>query len=158
MTTGQFTFDEGKRRPRKSDVRPVLAIVADGKSLRSACRELGIHPGGMSEMLSSTEELRAQYAGARASRSDYLAEQALNIGLAAATGQLVDGHKILPDGARVAVDAIKWAAARMHPAGAPVQKFHLTYDAMPDEAIDKRLALLLKKGGVDEVVDESGKD
>lgn len=106
----------GKRRPSAEDIPAVLLLICEGKSLRASCADLGLDPPSTHTFIDSDEGLRQQYARAREQRAEVLAEEALTYGRAAAAG------KVKPDGARVAIDAIKWATARMAPKTAPVQR------------------------------------
>jgi hypothetical protein len=95
------------RNPKPEDVEAILSAVAEGKSLRFVCREMGIHPGYASAMMRSAPDLAAQYARAREERAEVLAESVLTIAQDAMAGG------IKPDAARVAIDAYKWAAGKM---------------------------------------------
>lgn len=130
--------DKGKRRPQPEDVEPVLEIIADGKSLRAACQELGIHPGHMDALLDGDDAYRAHYVRAKERRAEVLAEQGLSIGLSAANPK----SGIRPDGARVALDAIKWATARMAPKTAPVERHSHSFESLSDAELDARLRAL----------------
>ena len=99
----------GKRRPSAEDIPAVLLLICEGKSLRASCADLGLDPPSTHTFIDSDEGIRQQYARAREQRAEVLAEEALTYGRAAAAG------KVKPDGARVAIDAIKWATARMAP-------------------------------------------
>jgi hypothetical protein len=91
----------------------------------------------MHALLDSTDALRAHYARARESRADIFQEQGLSVTMAAATGRQIDlgdGRRVTikPDGARVALDAIKWATARMAPKTAPAAKLDVRVGELPD--------------------------
>jgi hypothetical protein len=137
---------DGKRRPTADDLADLMFLVSEGKSLRAACRELGLDPPSTHTWLDEDDGRRQQYARARELRAEVHAERGLEIGLAAATGVAVeiDGekHTIDPQGARTALDAIKWATARMSPKTAPTTKIDLTSRtrAMTDEEIAAELA------------------
>lgn len=135
--------DASKRRPEPADLEGILYRIADGESLRAACRALGLDPPSVHHWLDEDEGRRQQYARAREQRAEVLAEQALNLGMAAATGQQVNGRTIKPDGARVAIDAIKWATARMAPKTAPVQRVSHSFEDLTDEELDARIAAKL---------------
>lgn len=152
-----YEYSEGKRRPRATDLKPVFAKVMEGASLRAACRDVGVHPGHMHAFIKGNEEWWAQYCACLRAREDILAEQALSLGVAAATGQTLEGRAISPDGARVALAAIQWVTGRMQPKE-PTRHIHEFANA-PDDVLDKRLAALMAKTGVpDEEPDESGED
>jgi hypothetical protein len=132
-----------QRRPEPADLEELLCLVAEGISLRAACEKLGLHTPSTHTWLDNDDGRREQYARAREQRAEYLAEQALTIGMAAATGHVVNGRSIKPDGARVAIDAIKWAAARMAPKTAPVHRVAHSFETLSDEELDARIAAKL---------------
>lgn len=143
---------EGKRRPVEEDLEDLLFRIAEGSSLRSACRELGLDPPSTHSWLDADDDRRQQYARAREQRAEFHAEQGLAIGYAAATGQEVEinGEKVTIDagGARVALDAIKWTTARMSPKTAPVQKVAINHTFNgTDEELDARIEQLLGDDG-----------
>ena len=118
--------------------------ISEGQSLRSTCDKLGLDPPSTHTWLSEDEGRSQQYARAREMRAEHFQEQALALGLAAAMGRKVDGNKVDPSGARVALDAIKWATARMAPKTAPVQRIDLTSRTrqMTDAEIAEEIAAL----------------
>ena len=128
----------GKRRPSAEDIPAVLLLICEGKSLRASCADLGLDPPSTHTFIDADEGLRQQYARAREQRAEVLAEEALTYGRAAAAG------KVKPDGARVAIDTIKWATARMAPKTAPVQRIDLTSRTrqMTDDEIAAEIAAL----------------
>jgi hypothetical protein len=134
--------DKGQRRPGTEDVPAVLDLVSEGKSLRAACRELGLHAPSTHTLIDSDPSLREQYARAKEHRADVFQEDGLTITKAAALGQAVNGHKIDPAGARVYLDALKWAAARMAPKTAPVQRVAHTFSHLSDEELAAEIATL----------------
>lgn len=125
--------EPGKRRPQPEDIPGVIDLVSEGQSLRSACRELGLHTPSTHTMIDDDDRFREQYARAREIRAEGLQEDALRYGKKAAEG------KIKPDGARVAIDAIKWAAARMAPKTAPSQKIEHSFDSLTSEERQRRI-------------------
>jgi hypothetical protein len=134
--------DKGHRRPVVEDLAPMMAIIGSGKSLRAACRELGIDPSSAHRWINEDEGRRQQYALAREERAETLQEDGLTVTKAAALGQQVNGHKIDPAGARVYLDALKWAAARMAPKTAPVQRVAHTFSHLSDEELAAEIATL----------------
>lgn len=145
--------EAGKRRPVDEDLPEILFLVAEGKSLRAACREIGLDPPSTHTWLDADDTRRQQYARARDQRADFHAEQGLAIGYAAATGKKIEvnGEEVSVDaaGARVALDAIKWSTARMSPKSAPTKKMSIThtFDGSDDE-LDEEIERLM--GGDDE--------
>ncbi len=138
----QDAAEEGKRRPTAEDLAPMMAIIGSGKSLRAACRKLGIDPSSAHTWINQDEGRRQQYASAREERAETLQEDGLTVTKAAALGQSVNGHKIDPAGARVYLDALKWAAARMAPKTAPVQRVAHTFSHLSDEELAAEIATL----------------
>jgi hypothetical protein len=138
----QDAAEEGKRRPTAEDLAPMMAIIGSGKSLRAACRKLGIDPPAAHRWINEDEGRRQQYALAREERAETLQEDGLTVTKAAALGQAVNGHKIDPAGARVYLDALKWAAARMAPKTAPVQRVAHTFSHLSDEELAAEIATL----------------
>lgn len=134
--------EAGKRRPVAEDLAAMMAIIGSGKSLRAACRELGIDPPAAHRWINEDEGRRQQYALAREERAETLQEDGLTVTKAAALGQQVNGHKIDPAGARVYLDALKWAAARMAPKTAPVQRVAHTFSHLSDEELAAEIATL----------------
>lgn len=130
-----------QRRPKAEDIPALLELVAEGKSLRAACRDKGFHAPSTHTFIESDKERREQYARAKDLRAEHFQEQALTLGLAAALGQKVDGKSVDAAGLRVLLDAIKWAAARMSPKTAPSQRHVISY---ADLSADQRRARLME--------------
>lgn len=80
--------------------------LANGESLRSICRD-DVSPGQTTvfRWLAANDEFRKQYARARESQADAIADEILNI-----ADEAVDPAK-----ARVQIDARKWLAGKMRP-------------------------------------------
>lgn len=144
----ETTAPAGKRRPTPDDLEAIIYRVAEGLSLRATCAELGLDPPSTHTWLEEDDGRRQQYARAREMRAEVFQELAVELGLAAATGVTVEhqgeARNIDPTGSRVALDAIKWAAARMAPKTAPVQRIDLTSRTrqMTDAEIEAELAAL----------------
>lgn len=132
-----------KRRPEPSDIDDLMDIICNGKSLRKACEELGLDPPSTHRWLEGNEDRRQHYARAREMRADYFQEQALTLSLSAALGKKVGEHSVDPAGARVALDAIKWATARMAPKSEPTKKIAINHLFNgTDEELDAAIAEL----------------
>ena len=142
----------GKRRPTDEDLDQVLASVASGTSLNATCAEMGLDTPSTHRWLESDDDRRQSYARAREMRAEVFQEQALEVGLAAATGGQIkvgdEVRKVDAGGARVLLDAIKWASARMAPKTAPVTKIDMTSRTrqMTDEEIAAELAMFEARG------------
>lgn len=131
-----------QRRPTPEDIPAVLDKVAEGSSLRAACRALGLHAPSTHTAIDSDAGLREQYVRAREQRAETLQEEGLTVTKAAALGQEVNGQKVDASGARAYLEAIKWAAGRMAPKTAPVQRVQLEFGDLPDDEIADRIAAL----------------
>lgn len=98
-----------QRRPTRYDCAKVIEMVADTKSLRGACEELGLHCPSTHTMIDEDAELRGKYARAREVRGESFGEQVASI----ATDVLA--KRVPPEVGRVAMDGLKWTSARMAP-------------------------------------------
>jgi hypothetical protein len=107
------------RRPKPKDLQEIIDIVASGRSLRSACGELGLDPLSTHKEIKDSDCWRPRYALACEIRAEFHAEQALQLCLAAALGRKIDGHSVDAAGARVALNAIRWHSAHVDPKGEP---------------------------------------
>lgn len=132
----------GKRRPKDEDLDPILALLWDGKSLRTACETLGLDTPSVSKWLDDDDGRCQQYARAREGRAEYLQEDALTVNRAAALGVKVNDRKVDSSGAKGYLEAAKWAVGRMAPKAAPVQRIDLTSRTrhMTDEEIAAEIA------------------
>ncbi|NBQ13059.1 MAG: hypothetical protein EBU31_00245 [Proteobacteria bacterium] len=85
----------------------ILEGLADGKSLRSICRQKGM-PSVSTVMrwLGEDEEWQAQYARARAAGDDAMAED---------IHEVADRDDLDPNDKRVRIDARKWLLAKRQP-------------------------------------------
>lgn len=128
----------GQRRPRPADLAPLLELIWNGKSLRSACQKLGLHAPATSEWIHADPDRREQYARACEARAEYLQEDALTMNRAAALGIKVGANKVEAAGARGYLDAVKWATGRMAPKTIPVQRIDVTH--LTREMSDEELA------------------
>ncbi len=106
---------KGQRYPTDSDIPAILEDIAGGASLRKACADRGINSSNADRFIEASSEWKRQYAHARDMRADLYGERGMTLAMAAATGQMYEGHKIDPSGARVALDAIKWHNGKMSP-------------------------------------------
>jgi hypothetical protein len=135
------------RRPKPKDLEEAIDIVTNGRSLRSACRELGLDVSSTSKALNDSGHWGPQYALAREIRGEFYAEQALQLGLAAALGRKIDGHSVDVAGARVALNAIKWHSAHMDPKGEPKRQVENGFDDMDPQERLRRIAELNEELG-----------
>ncbi len=132
--------DASQRRPQPEDLTPLLELIWEGLSLRSACEKLGLHTPSVSTWLHQDEDRREQYVRAREGRAEFLQEDALTVNRAAALGVTVANKKVDASGARGYLDAVKWATARMAPKTAPVERHHHTFGALSDAELAERIA------------------
>lgn len=138
---------KGQRRPTREDCIAAIAVVADGKSLRAACTSLGLHCPSTHTAINEDAGLREQYERARELRAEHFQEEALTVTKAAALGQSVNNKQVDAAGARVYLDAIKWAAARMAPKTAPRIPVDMTVtdlSGLTDEELDALEAIRSK--------------
>jgi hypothetical protein len=136
--------DAGKRRPKDEDLDPILELLWDGQSLRSACLKLGLDTPSVSKWLDEDEKRRQQYERAREGRAEYLQEDAITLNRAAALAAQVNGKKVDASGAKGYLEAVKWATARMAPKKAPVDRHlvNLAFGDLSDEELSQRLATI----------------
>jgi hypothetical protein len=88
----------------------VFNEVAKGKSLRSQLDRLDIHYEQFYRQIEADKELGERYARARKLQAESSQNRILD-----AVDRVLGGD-LDPNAARVAIDALKWNAARMHPA------------------------------------------
>lgn len=146
---------KGRRRPTSADMPLLFEMIAESKSLRSACEELGLDAPSTVRFIDADERLGQQYAHARAVRGDGYGEK-----VAVVAQQVLEG-KVQPDVGRVAMDGFKWTAARMTPKrwgdkvahehsgpdGAPIQ--HVDLSRLSDEQLEQMKGLLTVAGGAE---------
>lgn len=137
----------GQRRPTADDMAEFMAKVAEGGqqgSLRAVCKAMGLHAPSTHTFIHADDGLKAQYEAAKEQRADCLQEDALAVAKAAALGMTVDNKKVDAAGARVLLEAIKWAAGRMAPKTAPVQRLDITSRTrnMTDDEIAAEIAAI----------------
>lgn len=80
--------------------------LSQGKSLVRVCRELGAEYRHVFKWIAENPEFKDNYARARESQADYLADDVLDV---------ADNPDIAPDDKRVRIDARKWVAGKMRP-------------------------------------------
>jgi|SRR6185437_2454979 len=98
--------------PKRSTYNPevadaIVARIADGESLRGACRELGANPARFFEWLNESADLAERYARARDLRGELLADEIVD---AARDATAENANAV-----RVLVDALKWSASKLAP-------------------------------------------
>jgi hypothetical protein len=134
------------RRPKAAELRKIILDVSEGSSMRQACLKLGVNLW-QTYAAFKTETWSSHYACAREIAADFYAEKALALGLAAATGVTLDGKRIAPDGARVALDAIKWTVGRMWPASQPALQVEHSFGDLSSDERTRRIAELAARLG-----------
>lgn len=125
-----------QRRPQAEDLQPLLELIWEGKSLRKACAELGLHVPSTSDWLHDDEGRREQYERARVGRAEFISEDAFEMSRAAALGKQHDDCNVDPGGVRAYLDAAKWRVGQMAPKMAPrtqVDHTHRTAQMTDDE-------------------------
>lgn len=104
------TKSDPQRQTRSAEVAPrILEIVAQGESLLSACRTVGLAHSTFLEACAKDEKLADQYACARLSGADVEFEGMRDLEEKVLRGELD------PQAFRVAMDARKWRLARKSP-------------------------------------------
>ena len=83
--------------------------IAEGRSLASLCRELNVGYSTVITWLRENEAFRANYVRAREDQADADADAVGDIAARVLSGE------IDPQAARVAIDALKWAAGKRKP-------------------------------------------
>lgn len=138
------------RRPKPEDAPAIIEAIENGKSLRAACAEEGIHRGHMHALLRGDDRLWAQYVRARSLRGDDHGERVAEV-----VDQMESGE-IEPDVGRAMIDGLKWSAGRMAPKlwgdkvahehtgadGGPIQTYDLS--KLPDDKLKALEALLVE--------------
>lgn len=95
---------------RKAAIETVLDAVASGQSVQNTCEADGMPPRtSVMRWIREDDDTAARYARAREYGADALADNIISAGR-----DVLDG-KIAPDQARVAIDAMKWAASKLKP-------------------------------------------
>lgn len=133
------------RRATLDDTPLLFELVAGGKSLRSACRDNGIDPASTYTFINSDLTLRQHYAHAKEQRGEVYQEEVLTIAKGAALGLSYDGRAIDAAGARVYIDAVKWAVGRMAPKSGEVRRLEMEVEIrdVTDEELDARVRAAL---------------
>lgn len=105
------------RHPRIEDFPVIFDLIrTNAISLRSACARLGIHEPSVSQACNDDQSpggLGDQYARAREARGDQLGERVILTADAILNPNPDPTKRISENAARIAIDAYKWAAARM---------------------------------------------
>lgn len=94
------------------DYAAVFASVADGKSLRQACKGVGLNRGSLWRAIQADEALRSQYARAREWQGEAHQERITEVAQELEAGVPPERVQAL----RTALDARKWAASKLAPA------------------------------------------
>lgn len=92
-------------KDNKAHIPAVLAAIAEGASLRTACKDLGFKAPTFLDWVKADKNLAEQYAHARELQAEHYAEQIIEI--ADTTLDPVKG--------RLQVDARKWIASKLLP-------------------------------------------
>ena len=145
----QHETPKGQRGPRDTDLQPILDLIWEGKSLSSACRELGLNIPTASAWLHADPERETQYTRAREGRALGMQEEVLLLSKAASMGKTIEGSRIDAAALRVHLDAVKWATGQMAPKMTPPERREvdvrypdLTTDELKARALEKMKRLL----------------
>lgn len=126
------------RNPVDDDLEPLLDLIFEGDSLRTACRKMGLHTPRTSVWLNADKSRAEQYRVAREGRKEAMEDKGLVLAEAAALGKRVDGQKVDPAGVRAYNDHAKWVIARMEPKVQRLQINH-TFGALDDDALEAEI-------------------
>lgn len=97
------------KRSQQQKIAKVLAVIETGKSMREACKVVGINECTFRKMVNKNDELSTQYARAREMCADVQFDEMEDL-----ERQCLDGG-IDPKAFRSAMDSRKWRLARMKP-------------------------------------------
>jgi hypothetical protein len=131
--TTEPTTSAGRRRPKPEDLAELLDLV-ETMSLRKACAKMGLDRPSTTTWIGSDPDRSHHYERAREERGESLQEEGLDITKAAALGLMVNGKKVDPAGARVYLDAIKWAKGQMAPKTTAAMKIDVAITDLPPDA------------------------
>jgi len=102
-------------------IERILAGIAEGKSTRAVCNEVGIGQRTVWDWLASDREFSQQYARAKMFCADCLADEIIEIAddssrdtYIDSKGQQVTNHKAIAQ-AKLRIDARKWYASKLAP-------------------------------------------
>jgi hypothetical protein len=109
-STGRMAEMRGDVKLTPEVFETIFGKIADGESLRSICRQEGMPAtSAFFAWMAKDPLLQEQYARAREAGADADAEDVTDIGKRTLTGEFD------PAAARVAIDALKWAAGKKQP-------------------------------------------
>lgn len=123
----------------------VLALMEDGSSLRKSCAEAGVSTSAFLRWVDSDDELKEQYARARARLLDAQAEELEEIGEKAARAE--SAAEVA--GLRLQSDNRKWLLSKLAPKkyGEKLEiEQRTTIADLTEEQIDARIAQRLNQG------------
>ena len=87
----------------------ICSLLVEGKSLRKTCEELGVEIRTVMRWINSNEKFCQQYTRAKDDGADSHADRIVDL-----SERVLDGEYD-PAAARVAIDALKWAACKLKP-------------------------------------------
>jgi hypothetical protein len=96
-------------RTREDVVLAVCGRIADGDSMREACKDEGIPASTFCEWAAATKELAARYEFSREVRAEVRADQ-----IDEYVRKVIAGEMPV-DAARLAIDTAKWSASKLGP-------------------------------------------
>jgi hypothetical protein len=109
-----------KRKPNRSAYTPKLAeelcaLITEGGTIESIAKKEGVSPRSIWNWLEKYPEFVRKYMRAREAQGDAYADKVVNI-----VGRVIDPEtpehlKLDANSARVAIDALKWSAAKRAP-------------------------------------------
>lgn len=126
--------------------------IADGGSLAAYCRKHDLSPSNVFRWLDKNPEFRIRYARARLDQADSDSD-AINDLARRATLKPTDPDYVDPQGARVAIDALKWTAAKRN-ARLYGDKIAIEMPKAPPQSRDDQIKTLRDSGiNLNEIID-----
>jgi transposase len=115
----------------------ILELLTEGKSLRSACLETGVHLQTVMGWLRRDEEFKQVYLEAKQEGADALADKIMDL-----AQQALDKPETA-NAVRVAVDALKWTASKLKPKsyGDRIEQ-HVVNETQSPAEVEARIKLL----------------
>ena len=116
----------------------ILCLLSEGKSLRSACLETGVHLQTAMGWLRRDEEWRKAYLDAKQEGADALAEKITDL-----AQEALDAPE-KANAIRVAMDAYKWVASKLKPKsyGDRIEQHVIDETPKSPEDVSARIRLL----------------
>ncbi len=124
--------------------------IAHGRSVRSLLAALDVDVRAFYDLIEESPAHGQRYARARAARADHWSDKIETV----ATDLLNENSEVDANRARVAIDALKWTAAKLHPQMFGENKqlsVEVTHKRDPAELDEAQLQLIAKRAAVIDV-------